>query len=604
MAGTSINDAIDTGGRYQVIRLLGQGGMGTVYLARQTALDRDVALKVIAVQEGGLPQDAVSRFEQEMRATARVEHPNTVRLYDSGAAGRGLYLAMEYLPGRTLREVLDVEGRLPPARAARIAKQIARALAAAHRQRIVHRDLKPENIMLLDDFGEPDFVKVLDFGIARFLDGQTARLTARGAVIGTPAYMSPEQAQGLPVDALTDLYALGAILYEMLCGQVPLGRETALSTLMAQVREQPVPLPALAPETPAALADLVMSLLQKAPAARPASAEIVATALAEMSGESAGGPVSGRMPTQRLTDPGEPAGSGGTALVSQPGGTQVLPEVAGGAVVPPVQRRRRPLAAIAAVAVVALVAAGAAAGLRRVRARQAQAASQRLDQLARDRHEPRPRGCPVCSVADLQALVAAAQAEATPAAALAMLERVGPSCVERWTAAARLRMAGGDLGGARGDAARAVATCPTDALAHHLLGNAAMKGGDAGLAALEWTRAAALEPAFAAPRFNLALNALAGRDPAAAVRFLDEAIARDPGAPNAHLLRGRAKLAAGDRDGAVADLSQAVRFAPQEADAWKWLGMALKGRDPAASQQAFCRARDLGSRDPAVQCLR
>src|SRR6185312_12365013 len=114
MSGTSINDTVDTGGRYQVIRLLGRGGMGTVYLARQTALDRDVALKVIAVQEGALAQDAVARFEQEMRATARVEHPNTVRLYDSGPAGRGLYLAMEYLPGRTLREVLDADGRLPP----------------------------------------------------------------------------------------------------------------------------------------------------------------------------------------------------------------------------------------------------------------------------------------------------------------------------------------------------------------------------------------------------------------------------------------------------------------------------------------------------------
>jgi serine/threonine-protein kinase len=142
-------EPVDTGGRYRVIRLLGRGGMGTVYLARQTALDRDVALKVIAIQETGLPEDAVVRFEQEMRATARVEHPNTVRLYDSGPAGRGLYLAMEYLPGRTLREALDAQGRLPPTRAVHIAKQVARALTAAHRQRIVHRDLKPENIMLL-----------------------------------------------------------------------------------------------------------------------------------------------------------------------------------------------------------------------------------------------------------------------------------------------------------------------------------------------------------------------------------------------------------------------------------------------------------------------
>jgi len=131
-----------------------------------------------------------------------------------------------------------------------------------------------------------------------------------------------------------------------------------------------------------------------------------------------------------------------------------------------------------------------------------------------------------------------------------------------------------------------------------------MKAGAADQAAAEWKQAAALEPGFAAPRFNLALNALAHRDPAGAIQLLDEAIAQDPSAPNAHHLRGRARLAASDPAGAAADLAEAVRLAPRDADAWKWLGLALKGRDQAASQQAFCRARDLGSTDPAVQCPR
>jgi eukaryotic-like serine/threonine-protein kinase len=609
---------IDTGGRYEVVRLLGKGGMGTVYLARQTALDRDVALKVIAVQESGLPPDAVARFEQEMRATARVEHPNTVRLYDSGPAGHGLYLAMEYLPGRTLREVLDADGRLPAARAIRIATQIARALTAAHRQRIVHRDLKPENIMLLDQFGQPDFVKVLDFGIARFLDAQTAPLTGTGAVIGTPAYMSPEQAQGRPVDETTDLYALGVILYEMLCGRAPLVRGTALSTLMAQVNDQPVPLAELAPATPPGLAALVMSLLEKASEARPASAESVATALAEMAGEPTAPRGSGRVPT--LAADAVPRVSG-TAVLPHPGGTllaaeatpvkeTVAPVAQASPRRPPVtssdDRRKSRRGLMLAIVLVALGAAGASVALRKTRARQVDAANDRLDQLARGRHEPRSRDCPPCSLGDLRALLSAAQSNGTPATSLSTLETVAPACVERWTASARLRLAAGDAAGASADAARAVAVCPADALAHHLLGSAAMKSGQTEQAVAHWREAVALNPSFAAPLFNLALNALAHRDSAAAIRLLDQVIAQDAGAPNAHLLRGRAKLAASDGTGAVADLTEAVRRAPEDADAWKWLGLALKvkGGDEAASLQAFCRARDLGSTDPAVRCSR
>ena len=141
---------VEAGGRFRIVRLLGRGGMGAVYLARQAALERDVALKVIDVEPGALAEQAALRFEQEMRATARVEHPNTVRLYDSGALDGGFYLAMEYLPGRTLRAVIEGGAPLPPGRAARIALADLRARsAAAHAAGIVHRDLKPENVMLV-----------------------------------------------------------------------------------------------------------------------------------------------------------------------------------------------------------------------------------------------------------------------------------------------------------------------------------------------------------------------------------------------------------------------------------------------------------------------
>jgi serine/threonine-protein kinase len=625
------NETFIADGRYRIERVLGRGGMGTVYLARQTALDRDVALKVISVDEGALAEQAVARFEQEMRVTARIEHPNTVRLYDSGsAAGRGLYLAMEYLPGRTLRALLDAEGALAPARAARIAQQIARALAAAHRERIVHRDLKPENVMLLDHFGEPDFVKVLDFGIARFLDAQTARMTQTGAVLGTPAYMSPEQAQGQEVDARADLYALGVMLYEMLGGRAPLLRDTALSTLMAHVNETPRPLAEVAPGAPPALADLVMALLEKSPERRPSDAASVATALGAFAGSDGGagarptpGPLqaaggTAMLPTGTSTGTGRPT-AGGTQLLPREGdggagGTRLLPDAGAGAggrvgrdaapADPPLTRRRRSRAPIAA-ALVAVVAAVAAtpAVMRLMRGRQALLARAELDQAARARHEPLPpAGCSLCSPPDLTALVEAARAQASPAAALAALEGVSPACAERWTAAARARLAAGDARAAGEAAGRATELCPTYAAAHHLAGNAAMKAGDPERAAAAWQRAAALDAGFAAPRFNLALAALERKDPATAVALLSDVIAHDRAAPNAFLLRGRAHLAAGDRAAGEADLAEAVRQAPGNGEAWLLLGVARAGRDDAGARQAFCRARDLGRAEAAGRC--
>ena len=610
------NETLIADGRYRIERVLGRGGMGTVYLARQAALDRDVALKVISVDQGVLAEQAVARFEQEMRATARIEHPNTVRLYDSGSTGRGLYLAMEYLPGRTLRALLDAEGPLPPARAARIAQQIARALAAAHRERIVHRDLKPENVMLLDHFGEPDFVKVLDFGIARFLDAQTARMTQTGAVLGTPAYMSPEQAQGQEVDARADLYALGVILYEMLGGRAPLLRDTALSTLMAHVTETPRPLGEVAPGVPPALASLVMALLEKSPERRPSDAAALSTALGAFAGDGAAAAAA----VARAT-PGPVPVAGGTAMLPtaagppgagrpNAGGTRLLPDAAASdgdsavsADAPPARRRRSRAPIVVALVAAAAAVAAAPLAMRAMRGRQAAAMRAELDQAARARHEPPPPAdCSPCSAADLAGLVEAARAQVSPAAVLATLEGVSPACAERWTAAARARMASGDARGAAEAAGRAAELCPSYAAAHHLAGNAAMKGGDPERAIAAWRRAAALDAGFAAPRFNLALAALERKDPATAVALLSDVIAHDRAAPNAFLLRGRARLAAGDRAAGESDLAEAVRQAPADGEAWLLLGMARAGKDEAGAREAFCRARDLGRAEAKGRC--
>ena len=257
------------GGKYQIIRVLGEGGMGTVYEALQPAMKRRVALKLIRPEMVTKP-DAVARFHKEMMVTARIEHPNTIRVYDFGDDQGQLYLTMELLAGASLRQVIDGARRLDVARMVRIGKQVANALGAIHGHGVVHRDLKPDNVILLVSFGERDFVKVLD---------EQIRLTATGKPIGTPTYMAPEQAMGLAVDPRTDLYALGVMLYQMASGRVPFDAQLTGTMLLAHAHEIPTPILARAPDLPAELARLIMELLEKDPDARPASAAEVAARL-------------------------------------------------------------------------------------------------------------------------------------------------------------------------------------------------------------------------------------------------------------------------------------------------------------------------------------
>jgi predicted ATPase len=226
-------------GPYRIEAELGAGGMGRVYLARDTRLGRGVALKLLA--EGLLGNEAMARrFEREARAASSLNHPNIVTIYGVGEAEGLPYIAAEYVEGETLRRRL-ARGRLQPREALDVARQVARALEAAHAAGVVHRDVKPENLMLRPD----GMVKVLDFGIAKLLRSQAKEvtaLTAPGRVIGTAAYMSPEQARGLDVDARTDLWSLGAVLYEMLSGRPPFRGDTQADLLAAILRAEPEPL--------------------------------------------------------------------------------------------------------------------------------------------------------------------------------------------------------------------------------------------------------------------------------------------------------------------------------------------------------------------------
>jgi eukaryotic-like serine/threonine-protein kinase len=268
-------------GRYRLKRRLASGGMGDVWIAYHPGLKRDVAVKILKPEEQERSASALARFEREVRATAELMHPNTVRVFDYGVTEDGLwYYVMELLQGETLAQHVSHFGPLPPARALHIVGQAARALAEAHERGIVHRDVKPENLFLTSLGGEHDFVKVIDFGIAK---DQKADATMTGTewVLGTPAYLSPEVAIGRTADARSDVYALGAVLYFLLCGKPPFEGDNASALAFAHVHEQPVaPSRKLGRQLPSDVEGAVMRALQKDPASRFDTAVEFALALA------------------------------------------------------------------------------------------------------------------------------------------------------------------------------------------------------------------------------------------------------------------------------------------------------------------------------------
>jgi eukaryotic-like serine/threonine-protein kinase len=247
--------------RYEVGRLLGTGGMAEVYEGRDRLLARRVAIKVLL---GELGQDPsfLARFKREAQAAASLSHPNVVAVYDTGVQDSTHFIVMEYVEGRTLRDLLRIGGPPPPERAALIAADVCNALAAAHARGLIHRDVKPANVMLTPD----GTVKVMDFGIARATSSDT--ITQTHAVIGTAQYISPEQVEGREVDARSDLYSLGCLLYEMLTGRVPFAGESPVSIAYRHVREDPVPPRRINPRIPPALEAITLRAMAKHPANR------------------------------------------------------------------------------------------------------------------------------------------------------------------------------------------------------------------------------------------------------------------------------------------------------------------------------------------------
>lgn len=264
-------------GKYRLDQRLGGGGMGTVYRATHLLIDRPVAIKVLSQRFVG-DETAQHRFRREARAAGRMQHPNAVTVNDFGTTQDGwLYIVMELLEGRTLREILALEGRLDPARAVFYVLQACAAVGAAHDAKLIHRDLKPANIFIQQRRNMPAVVKVLDFGVAKFMveeleDDDFNTLTQVGAMIGTPRYMSPEQCSGLRLTPASDVYSLGIILYETLTGETPFSADTPLGLAMRQVSEAPRPPREIVPVIPAELERVVLHALVKNPADRPADA--------------------------------------------------------------------------------------------------------------------------------------------------------------------------------------------------------------------------------------------------------------------------------------------------------------------------------------------
>ncbi|MBL8979325.1 MAG: serine/threonine protein kinase, partial [Gemmatimonadetes bacterium] len=264
-------------GRYEIKSVLGQGGMGVVYRAVDRELDEQVAIKLLHGEMVRRDASLLERFKQEIRLARRITHPNVVRTHDMGEAAGLYFITMEFVEGTSLDDLIRKRGKLPVGVTLTVARQLLRALEAAHAQGVVHRDIKPQN-MIVDAQG---FLKVMDFGIARLADNSKG-LTMDGAVVGTPDYMAPEQLLGREVDGRADIYATGAVLFQCLTGERLFPADSLPTLIMKQVEEPARDPRTLSPEVPPALAQAILKALAKDPAARFQTAHDFAVALERM----------------------------------------------------------------------------------------------------------------------------------------------------------------------------------------------------------------------------------------------------------------------------------------------------------------------------------
>jgi predicted Ser/Thr protein kinase len=283
-------------GRYELLKRIGEGGMGVVYQAKQNPIDRIVAIKMLSPHLARDP-DWVKRFVNEAKACSRLQHPNTIRMFDFGQSREGhLFMAMEFLDGLPLRRVIAGSAPMDPMRVLRILAQCCASLAEAHSLGIIHRDIKSDNVFIIELAGNPDYVKLLDFSVAKLLQETDGMRTQAGVIFGTPQYMSPEQARGEPLGPRSDIYALGILAYEMLTGHVPFTHDNPMSVLGMHLR---TPVPPLPPTVPADVVGLVMRALDKDQKQRYPSATAMMEHAQQILGQQASGafPVANQRPS-------------------------------------------------------------------------------------------------------------------------------------------------------------------------------------------------------------------------------------------------------------------------------------------------------------------
>jgi|GEM_PF-3376220 len=578
-------------GRYVITRKLGEGGMGVVYLAEQKTVERAVVVKLIHRHLISDP-DVVGRFQREMHVTAQIEHPNTVRVYDCGEERGQPYLVTEYVPGEDLATLLTREGRVAIDRLVPIAEQIARGLRAAHAAGIVHRDLKPANVMVQSRLGERDRVTVLDFGIAKPLGEHAHLKTGAGLLIGTPTYMSPEQCAGLDVDARSDLYALGLLMFEMAVGRPPFTHEAITALLVAHISSPPPPIADEAPDAPPALHQLIDSLLAKAPDQRPPSADAVVESLEAIRADL-------RQPSMRLKQAPLPRTS---MLHIQTSPQSEAPSVKHAPVSRP--RLRWILLAAAAAGGIAI---WQIAGSQSVEPRTLKADFSAWKALSAAEEPPYPDECRSGSSGLPQLLLeVGVRGELPNASWLSSVRQLPDASPEKWLLLARHGLDDAE----RGDGVRkAVQSCQSSSVAHNLLGNVLQKEGAFVESASHYEQAIALSGTYLAPRFNLAvLDLRQGRVQPGLARL--NALHRDrPEYPGLAPLLGKALLAAGRAQDAVAVLRPAIARAPAAngalGDLWYLLGEAYEGLgDRAESDRAYCKAKSEGQAEAAKRCTR
>ena len=276
--------------RYDILSTLGKGGMGVVYRAHDRQLDEEVALKVLRPDVMKTDPTLLERFKQEIKLARRITHRNVLRTHDFGETGATPYISMEYLEGVTLKDLVTSKGALPIGVGLRIAKQMCLGLEAAHEQGVVHRDIKPQNMLILPETGE---LKIMDFGIARVSEVKPGTagsgLTTAGMVMGTPDYMSPEQAQGAPADFRSDIYSLGVVLFEVFVGRLPFTGDNMMAVVMSHIQKAPPSPRSMNPRVPPRLEAVILHSLEKDPARRYQSVSEVLEGLDAVSAEAPSG---------------------------------------------------------------------------------------------------------------------------------------------------------------------------------------------------------------------------------------------------------------------------------------------------------------------------